>query len=373
MSQTSFKIALVGSSGGGSATLSSGELVIENIQKNVNNIFSTGLSIGKSFNKQQTSVSVPLVSITEVAFVQSSSGLDFISNAQSNDSTKLWVMESGGSLEKKYSGSLYDVNQHLMIQDIRIAELIYSNKIDAVITISSDPEGANKVTIAAAINKNIPIIGTGGTSLSCIGTLGGNVIGCSGGSVATTGITRGICIAASLASYPPWGSLDFNLPERPRFPKFRSVVGAALPILLSVSLLKVTLSSYGLIVEYWSTLCSQSPLNPIMDRIIKQHDVLSYPFLCLCRGLSIKFSGTSVTLGVFLGNSISRWHIDILYSLEQKVLPVVISAITCMEVSRLEELSLLTGAAAGMTVRSKRSNIFDVNSIITVYLNYYFV
>ena len=96
----------------------------------------------------------------------------------------------------KCVGSLDDVNTALMIEDTRIATLIHSNEIDALITISSDPLNVNKLAVCAAIKKNIPIIGTGGTSLSCISTLGGNVIGCSGGSVATTGITRGICIAA---------------------------------------------------------------------------------------------------------------------------------------------------------------------------------
>ena len=348
MSETSIKIALVGSSGGGSATLSSSESIIENIQKNVHKIVARRLNLQERSNKQKTSVSVPLVSITEVAFVQSKSGLDFIGDDQANDSVKLWVMESGGLIVGKCVGSLDHVNIALMIEDARIARLIHSNTIHAVIAISSDPIGANKLTISAAIKKNIPIIGTGGTSLSCISTLGGNVIGCSGGSVATTGVTRGICIAASLASYLPWGSLDYSLPQEPTLPKFRSVVGAALPLLLSVSLLKVVLSSYRILLEYLITLFGEFLFNPLVDKMMRRHTILSQPFMYLGRSLLVKIPNTSLTVGEFLEDSTSRWYADIFYSLEQRVIPVVISAISCMEVCQLEELSLLTGAAAGM-------------------------
>ena len=208
------KIALVGSSGGGSATLSSSESIIENIQKNVHKIVARRLNLQERSNKQKTSVSVPLVSITEVAFVQSKSGLDFIGDDQANDSVKLWVMESGGLIVGKCVGSLDHVNIALMIEDARIARLIHSNTIHAVITISSDPTGANKLTISAAIKKNIPIIGTGGTSLSCISTLGGNVIGCSGGSVATTGVTRGNLYCCFISIVSSMGFLRLLTPAR---------------------------------------------------------------------------------------------------------------------------------------------------------------
>ena len=353
MSPTSFKVALVGSTGGGSAALSSGESIIENIQKNVNNIVTRKLNLRERSNGHKSSVSFPLVSITEVVFVQSTTGLDFVCKFQPSKSVKLWVMESGGPMVIKWVGSLDDVNTALMIEDTRVAALIHSNEIDALITISSDPLNVNKLAISAAIEKNIPIIGTGGTSLSCISTLGGNVIGCSGGSVATTGITRGICIAASLASYPPWGNLDYSLPKEPILPKFRSVVGAALPILLSVSLLKVALSSYRLLLDYSLIILGEFLLNPLVDKMIRRSAILSQLFIFLARSLLVKIPNTSLTIGEFLEGSFTSWYADLFYSLEQKVLPVAVSAITCMEVCHLEELSLLTGAAAGMTISNK--------------------
>ena len=193
MSKTSFRVALIGSSGGGSAAVSSGEQIIESIQRNVRNIIpSVSNSALKSADDDVKTprLVAPIVTISDVAFVQCPSGLDFINSIQLNELTELWVMACGGSLAKKIVGSLEIVNHALLIEDQRIANLILSDEIDAVITISSHPEGSNKQTITAAITKNIPIIGTGGTSLSHISTMGGNVIGCSGGSVATTGESR---------------------------------------------------------------------------------------------------------------------------------------------------------------------------------------
>jgi hypothetical protein len=335
----SFKIALIGSSGGGSATISSGEDVVDSIQRNINLI--TSPNVKKSENM------MVLVSITEVALVQCQHGLDF-STTQEDDSATLWVMKDGRSLVRIHVGTLASVNTLLKSEDLRISHLILSNEIDAIVSISSDPEDTNKLTVAAAIQMNIPILGTGGTSLSYISTSGGNVIGCSGGSVATTGLTRGICIAASLAAYKPWGKMDYALPNM-KLAKFRSVVGAALPVLLAVSLMKCLLPLCQQGSNNILALFVRALFHPAVNEIMCRLPILSQMVVNISSFLltePVKGSGNNI--GDLLELSYRQWYGDVLFSLEQKVIPVMISSLTCLEISKLQELSLLSGAAAGI-------------------------
>ena len=63
---------------------------------------------------------------------------------------------------------------------------------------------------------------------------GGNVIGCSGGSVATNAITKSVAFAASLASY--WKTkYQASLMIPFAMIKFTSIIGASSPIFLSVA------------------------------------------------------------------------------------------------------------------------------------------
>ena len=340
MLKDSYHVALIGSSGGGSATISSGVDIIGCIQRNLASI-TRGCEIAGTGQS-------PLISITEIAFIQCQYGMDFINPLEVNSAT-LMIAACGGSLEKKCSGTLNDVNNQLKIDDRRLADLILLGSVDAIISISSDPEGANKLTVAAAILKNIPFLGTGGTSLSFISTSGGNVIGSSGGSVATSAVTRGICIAASLAAYKPWGRMKYSIPTAPKLAKFRSVVGAALPILLSVSLLKASLPvcrrAITLITSY-SQLLFDSERFLVLSKIpfIGELIVSLNSLLLLLFEYPNK---AGVSYGSILERSYHLWHANLLDSLEHKVIPVVISSLSCLEVCNLEELSLLSGAAAG--------------------------
>ena len=338
MLKDSFHVALIGSSGGGSATISSGIDIIGCIQQNLASIV-CGCEPGGACHSQ-------LISITEIAFIQCQYGMDFINPREMNSAT-LMIMTSGGSLEKKCIGTLDDINDQLKVEDGRIANLILLGGIDAIISISSDPEGANKRTVAAAILKNIPFLGTGGTSLSSISTSGGNVMGGSGGSVATSAVTRGICIAASLAAHKPWGNMKYSIPTAPKLAKFRSVVGAALPILLSVSLLKASLPVCGraiALMTFYCQLVFNSELNkepfkaPFMDSlVVSLKSLLPFDYISQSVG----------NAGSYFERSCHLWHTNLLDSLEQRVIPVVISSLACLEVCNLQDLSLLSGAAAG--------------------------
>ena len=196
--------AIIGSSGGGSATLTSGPAILSSIQQ------------------QLDVIENDMLCIKYASLVVCNNGLDF---ASKSSQASLWVLENK-NLALKCSGTLLTVNQVLAGEDKRLASMIKSGEVHALITLSSDPTGYNKNTIKAAIEAGIPIVGTGGQSISTISTFGGNVIGCSGGSVATTAVSRGICFAATLSSY-----FGYKYYPKTQFSlgKLTSVVGAALP------------------------------------------------------------------------------------------------------------------------------------------------
>jgi len=195
-------------------------------------------------------------------------------------------------------------NQRLDAADADLAARIRAGTIDAIVSISADPEGHNRQTFDAAVAAGLPVVGTGGTSISHVATRGGHVIGCSGGSVATTAATRGICFAASLAAH---FRLRYVLPRPPALAKFRSVVGAALPVFLAVACLRTALP--GLRAALPTRWTVQPGLGPLVAQVE--------------------------------------------YAAEVVVLPVTVAALTCLEVSGVQDLSLITGAAAGALVSTR--------------------
>lgn len=97
-----------------------------------------------------------------------------------------------------FQGLLSDVNQHAHQWDIQLAQQISAGEIDGLIVMSAAPDGANREAIAAAVAHQIPIVGTGGTSMAMIAALGANVIATSG-TTGTTNRTRAVSFIASLA------------------------------------------------------------------------------------------------------------------------------------------------------------------------------
>jgi hypothetical protein len=273
------RVALIGSSGGGAATLSSSESIIESLRSQLRLITSSSRG-----SKDDTNT----VDISDAVFVISNSGLDF---ASAHSEVSVWTSCDFNDFVRVGKGNLLSMNDLVLKETSRIAELIRDGEIQALISISCAPNGVNKEAVDAAISMGIPIVGTGGQSISFMATSGANVIGCSGGSVATTSSSRGICFAASLASY--WRmSYDPQLRSVSQlFLKVQSIISAALPIMLSISLLKVLLASLH---------------STLLDNYIHIID------------MNIKI-----------------------------VLPTIVTMISCSEYSNLKELSMMSGAAAG--------------------------
>lgn len=99
-----------------------------------------------------------------------------------------------------FQGKLSEVNDAVKSSDVAIAAQIRAGAIDGIIIMSADPDRSNKEAILAAIEKKIPIVGTGGTSMAIITSKGANVIATSG-TTGTNSRTRAISFTASLCKY----------------------------------------------------------------------------------------------------------------------------------------------------------------------------
>lgn len=237
-------------------------------------------------------------------FITSNTGLDF---KNSSTIASLWSLDNDcNTLVNEAKGNLKDINKIAKKFDEKIAIKILQGKIHGLICISSDPNKTNERTILAAIKMGIPLVGTGGTSISTISLNGANVIGSSGGSVATTSISRGISFASSLASF--W-KLKYIPYDNMKLVKIQAVTGASIPILLISSLSKF----------FIKILLKMNSMKPF--EIYLKH----------------------------VRNGLKR------------IVPTVITMISCQESSQLHELSMITGGAVG----SMQSDGIIIISIIS--------
>ena len=154
-----------------------------------------------------------------------------------------------------FTGTLRQVNNVCQDLDTRvIAPRIQANEVAALICVSCDPRGVNAASVSAAARAHIPVTGSGGTSLSAaVASYGIHLVGNAGGSVATTTYTRAVSYARALAvacgaQYSPfqstWQYRDdqarsqrqetrFAQAERVR-PHIGSVLNACLPAFVAV-------------------------------------------------------------------------------------------------------------------------------------------
>ena len=285
------RVAVVGSSGGGAAGLRVG-----------------GPALIDALVHHFAQIKQCSVTITHAVFIESEEGFDF--STEYTPAT-LYCMVSADSLRTKGTaktfltvvdiGPLKTVDRTAQEEDGKLAKAILSGEIDALVSVSSDPEGINRASISAAIAANIPIVGNGGTSLSIIASQGGVIVGGSGGSVASTQTSRAICFSVSLASYwrlvyrDPAASISLSSLSRPLM-RLHSILGAAFPLVLT----GVLISTF---IDVLSSL-EVFPAHIVLPTLLQQRLTSSLP-------------------------------------------AVVLSIVACSETSHLQELSYITGAAAG--------------------------
>ena len=119
--------------------------------------------------------------------------------------------------------------------------------IKGLICISCDPRDVNHSSLSAAVQRGIPVCGSGGTSLSVASSIHANLnlVGNSGGSVATTTYTRAVSYTHALAS--SWGQsyspflesmniITNGFVDEAYKPQIGSVLDACLPSFLAVTL-----------------------------------------------------------------------------------------------------------------------------------------
>jgi len=183
------RVALVGSSGGGAATLGHGdpEALCSQLCRQLN-----GVGDGAT--------------ITAAVFVSCSEPLDTAS-LHARAGLWEWCCEKGTQgLRCVFHGSLEHVNNRARELDKDLACRVASEGFDGIISISADASagGCNRQLLAAAAEHGIPVTGTGGTSLSIAASeLGCSLVGNAGGSVATTLYSKAIGVAAAFAR--AWG------------------------------------------------------------------------------------------------------------------------------------------------------------------------
>jgi fructose-specific phosphotransferase system IIC component len=218
------KIAILGSSGGNLYNLGGKEPL-------------------KLLGEIETQCKVASMEIAAIQFIGAKASMDNISKDTKarlytwDDSNKKIIFTDEESLNK--------INEISEKVDIEIADRIRNGEIDGLILMSSDPKGTNKHSIKAAADKKIPIVGTGGTSMATIQSLGGNVISTSG-TTGTTNRTRAVASVQALSKIwkikykPTIGSssannepTDDNVFKRI---SFRGIMMSALPGFISLAL-----------------------------------------------------------------------------------------------------------------------------------------
>ncbi|MFA9559958.1 PTS sugar transporter [Evansella sp. AB-rgal1] len=269
------KIAILGSSGG--------------------NLYNLG---GKSPEKLLHEIfaqsDVAEISISKIQFIAAAESMD---GAKDSTKASIYSIDENGGLVRSYSGILSDVNEEASKLDKEIASKIREGEVDGLVTMSIDPEGSNKEAIIAAIEKNIPIVGTGGTSMALISAKGANVISTSG-TTGTTNRTRAITYISSLCKH--WGI------------KYKPIIGSS------------------------SVAKSEGTVNVFRNINIRGIMVSALPgFIAMAIILALsKIPGLS--------------GLDDVFQVMIQALPVVVAVIAAKQVSELEEVSIVAGVIAGV-------------------------
>lgn len=266
------RIAILGSSGG--------------------NLFSLG---GKDPNKLLGEIIVQAdsagIEVNNVVFIGATDSMDSI-----KDSTKASLYEiNNKKIVSSELFSLEETNKLATTADEVLAKMILNDQVDGLVIMSADPKKINIASLEAAATKKIPIVGTGGTSMAFIQSMGCKVISVSG-TTGTTNRTRAISALTSLSKH-------FGI-------KYRAVIT----------------SSNG----------EKAASGSIKDRIsIRGIMLAAIPgFIAMALALAI---GKIPGLGVF--GDIATILIG--------ALPVLVAVIAAKQVSGLDEVGIVAGVVAG--------------------------
>ncbi len=231
--------------------------------------------------------------IRAVQFIAAQGSMD-MAGSDTGASVFGWDDEAPAVL---FTGTLEACNRHVRELDERIAADIRRGEIDGLILMSADPDGANRLAIEAAVERGVPIVGTGGTSMALVSAKGANVIA-SSGTTGTTNRTRAVSFVAALSKH--WGI------------NYRPVIGTA--------------GKSGAVPD-------GQPWKRINVRGIMMASLPGFIAMAVILALG-KVPGLEALQGVF----------DLLI----KALPVVVAAVAAKQVAEMEEVSVVAGVLAGV-------------------------
>lgn len=138
------------------------------------------------------------VDITAVQFIAAEESMDV---AKSKTLAAIYSWDAHAqSFVKGATATLAEINEQAKAEDRNVAALIRNKQVDGIIIMSGDPTGTNEQAIQAAVERKIPIVGTGGTSMASIASKGANVIATSG-TTGTTNRTRAVSFLTSLCKH----------------------------------------------------------------------------------------------------------------------------------------------------------------------------
>jgi hypothetical protein len=226
------RVVLIGSSGGGTATLGHNN-VSEFVKLISDHLNSFGG--GDDDDDNELAVTVNLDTVLCVS-LDNGGGLDSVTGEE--DATLLYIQDSG-SKEVIFHNSLDQINKRMKKYDESVATDIQEGKVHGLITVSCDPSILPH-TFQAAAKQKVPITGTGGTSLSmATSKYKLRLIGNAGGSVGTTPETKAISFASAFSEewdlkYCPWEATT----KAANAPSWKSVLNSCLPGFWSIVLLK---------------------------------------------------------------------------------------------------------------------------------------
>ncbi len=231
------------------------------------------------------------IAVSDVIFVAATKSLDHVSE---DTPAALWTVQ-GDQLNQVFSGTLAEVNHEAEVYNRELAEKIEAGEVDGLVLVSAAPKGISQPVIQAATGKRIPIVGTGGTSMSDARALGGNVIS-SSGTTGTTNRTRAVGYISALAS-------EWKL-------KYTPVIGATTEV------------------------ASGNMLKRINLRSIMMGSLPAFIAMALILAIG-KIPWISESVGPLF---------DVLIA----ALPVVVAVVAAKQVSGLDEVGIVAGVIAGV-------------------------
>ncbi len=219
------QIGLIGSTGGGTATLG----------------HTNPWEFVDLISRHLAGICDAQVKLQTVFFFSMDDGGGFDGATGNEPATLLFIQNY--PVKKTEHGILSHVNEQAQKMEEFLAREIREGRIHGLICVSCEPSLFAQ-TLQAASELNLPVTGTGGSSLSQASSKYKlRLIGNAGGSVATTPLTKAISFASAFAQhwklmYSPW-----QADVKRKNPTWKSVLNSCLPAFWSVCLLKRLLTT----------------------------------------------------------------------------------------------------------------------------------